>query len=181
MHQLADLHAQLQELGVEPRTPLDHHSGFFDQQHAQGLSEGHDDGPSTPGSRRPSNFTFQTPQHYDAREGQPDRAQETNLFANVNPGNYLVPRHELTAGIGEPLVIFGMKLDLDEFTDKEQRPARSYNKMLGTYNRGGADENAGYYGELPPYDRCKLFIGYYLASCNAWQPLLHPPDVWVTV
>lgn len=103
------------------------------------------------------------------------------MFANFETESHLVPHHELTAGIGEPLTIFGMKLDLEEFTDKEQRPARSYNKMLGMYAQGTVDESQGLYGELPPYGRCKQLIVYYLMSCNAWQPLVHPPDLWSTV
>lgn len=170
-HHIAELHDQLRELGASPRNNVGYTGG--DQTYPQWKHE-QAQWASMP---QPAQHN-QVLNHNQYPTSQDGTFQAANIFAQPAPSNSspslstMLSPDDLTVGMGQPLTIFGIQLDLTKFIGSDADSPRGFNTMFNLFN--GPQEHQV---DLPPYQQGKQQVQAYLAICNTWQPLLHGPDI----
>lgn len=179
---IAELHQQLRELGAEPRNTAGYGApGQYPQPYAvlQGPPWG-----APP--HQPAVSYHQGAYHDPQSSGTAGSA--ANVFAqsaaeiSSEPSPTAIPREELSIGIGSPLSIFGMTLDLADFVAQEEDSRRSRSAMVKTVMMAAGGRQQELRVELPEQRKnCMSQVAAFLRVCNSWMPMLHGPDVTTLV
>lgn len=175
---IADLQAQLKEIGVEPRAPPAYNNTLHAPSH-----------PWTSAGPAPDTQAWLDPQHRPCASPLPgyapaasplDQGEHATLphFKHGSIGdNYLgvASGDSLLSHIrGTSLSIFGTQVDLTDFmsdNDEYEQSVMSYTTFVQITMGGQKVEPA----ILPPYNALREYAGWYLRSLNPYTMLHHKP------